>query len=92
MVETRNQNPIKDRFGIPHKLRSCHTAKIGNYFLEGHIPAKDIKRLMADKPDIKGLIVPGMPGGSPGMESSPYQPYEVLSMNKNGRMGIYSKH
>ncbi len=92
MVETGSQKAIKSKWGIPHDLQSCHTAEIGRYFLEGHIPANDVKRLMREKPDIKGLIVPGMPGGSPGMESAPYQPYEVLTMDKNGRIGVFSKH
>lgn len=92
MVKVSNPKPIKDMFSIPFNMRSCHTAKIGDYFVEGHIPASDIKKLLSRKLDIKGLIVPGMPGGSPGMESSPYQPYKVFSMDKNGNIGVFSQH
>lgn len=92
MVETDNPRPLKKMYGIPFSMQSCHTAVIGKYFVEGHIPANDIKRLLKEKPDIKGLIVPGMPGGSPGMESSPYQPYSVLSMDKYGKLKVFSNH
>lgn len=79
-------------FGIPPNLSSCHTAKIGDYFIEGHVPAEDIKRLMAEKPNIKGLIVPGMPTGSPGMEGDPAEPYDVLSMGQDGTITVFSRH
>lgn len=92
MVETNSPRTIKNMFGIPFSMNSCHTATIGKYFIEGHIPASDIKRLIKEQPDIKGLIVPGMPGGSPGMESAPYQPYKVLSMDKKGNYKVFSTH
>ena len=92
MVETKRTRTIKNMFGVPSSMYSCHTATIGNYFIEGHIPADDIKRLMREEPDIRGLIVPGMPGGSPGMESSPYQPYKVLSVDKKGNYKVFSSH
>ena len=92
MISIKNSNQIKKKFQIPPNLESCHTAKAGDYVIEGHIPAEDIKRLLREKPDIRGLVVPGMPGGSPGMESSPYQPYKVLSLGKDGKTGIFSSH
>ncbi len=79
-------------YNIPSRLYSCHTAKIGDYFIEGHIPAEDIKRLMLEKPKIKGLIVPGMPGGSPGMEDAPYESYKVFSMDKDGKLDVFATH
>jgi hypothetical protein len=62
-------NGMKAKYGVPPKLRSCHTAIIENYVLEGHVPAGAVKRLLAERPQAKGLAVPGMPVGSPGMES-----------------------
>lgn len=85
-------NLVRSRHNIPGKLASCHTATVEGYVLEGHIPAEDIKRLLNDKPEIKGLAVPGMPGGSPGMESSPYQPYKVFSIGLDGEIDVFSKH
>lgn len=92
LVATSNTYDLRQLQGIPSHLASCHTALIGDYFIEGHIPAEDIKRLLREKTDIKGLILPGMPGGSPGMEDSPYQSYKVRSMNKNGTMEVFSSH
>ncbi len=70
-VEARdvaNLGPIKERVGVPHGMGSCHTAEVGGYFVEGHVPAEDIKRLLAQHQSAKGLVVPAMPVGSPGME------------------------
>jgi hypothetical protein len=61
-------NRLKVRLGVPQDLASCHTAEVGGYVIEGHVPAEAIKRLLAEKPQAKGLAVPGMPVGSPGME------------------------
>ncbi len=69
--DQENMEEIKSKLGIPHQLQSCHTGVINGYFIEGHVPAHDIKKLLTEKPDIKGLSVPGMPAGSnvPGMET-----------------------
>ena len=70
-VEIRDQedlNPVKQRLGVPYGKGSCHTAEIAGYFIQGQVPAADIKRLLAEKPDTKGLVLPGMPMGTPGME------------------------
>ena len=70
-TEIRNQddlNPLKQQLGVPYGKGSCHTAEVGGYFVEGHVPAEDVKRLLREKPDARGLTVPGMPAGSPGME------------------------
>lgn len=81
-VETRNEaamNPLKTRLGVPQPLWSCHTAVVGDYVIEGHVPAADIHRLLAEKPKARGLAVPGMPIGSPGMEAGERRdPYDVV--------------
>jgi hypothetical protein len=84
---------IKRQSGIAEKLASCHTAKIGPYVIEGHVPAPDIERLVAEQPDALGLTVPGMPVGSPGMEQgAETEPYDVLLINKDGTTAVYASH
>jgi hypothetical protein len=75
-------------------MGSCHTAEVGGYFVEGHVPIDDIKRLLREKPDAKGLTVPGMPAGSPGMEvpSGQVQPYEVILVRRDGSTSVFSRH
>jgi hypothetical protein len=92
--EHDDMQPIKLRLGVPDSARSCHTAKVGDYFVEGHVPAADIKRLLADKPAARGIAVPGMPLGSPGMEvpDGTVQPYEVQLVGHNGASQVYSRH
>ncbi|NDV13494.1 DUF411 domain-containing protein [Crenobacter caeni] len=81
----------KDKLGVPGSLRSCHTAKIGNYLFEGHVPADLVKKVLRDKPAIAGLAVPGMPLGSPGMEGPTRQPYQVLTFDRQGRTTVYAQ-
>jgi hypothetical protein len=69
---------VKDRLGVPADLSSCHTGEIGGYVIEGHVPADAVKRLLADKPEARGLAVPGMPAGSPGMEGGEPETYDVM--------------
>lgn len=83
--------PIKRELGVPGRMQSCHTAKVGDYFIEGHVPADLVKQLLADKPDIKGLTVPGMPMGSPGMEGPRKDPYNVIAIEKDGRARVYAR-
>ncbi len=84
---------IKAEARIPEKLASCHTAKIEGYVIEGHVPAEDIKRLLAERPKALGLVVPGMPIGSPGMEvGSRKEPYEVLLLKEDGSTEVFAKH
>jgi hypothetical protein len=89
-----NLDAVKQRVGIPYGMGSCHTAEMQGYFIEGHVPVEDIMRLLRERPDAKGLAVPGMPAGSPGMEvpSGEVQPYEVLLVNKDGSTSVYSRH
>ena len=89
-----NLNSVKQRVGIPYGKGSCHTAEVEGYFVEGHVPIEDIKRLLRERPDAKGLTVPGMPAGSPGMEvpSGKVEPYEVLLVGRDGSTSVYSRH
>jgi hypothetical protein len=81
------------RYGIPHALGSCHTAVIEGYAIEGHVPAREIKRLLADRPKARGLVVPGMPNGSPGMEQGGRtDPYDVLLVHLDGRTSVYASY
>lgn len=89
-----NLNPIKERVGVPLGKGSCHTAEVGGYFVEGHVPAEDVKRLLAEKPDAKGLVVPGMPLGSPGMEvpDGTVHPYTVELVGRDGDTSAFAEH
>jgi len=89
-----NLGPIKDRVGIPAAMGSCHTGEVGGYFVEGHVPAEDVKRLLAEHPSARGLTVPGMPMGSPGMESESgkIQPYDVYLVAKDGTVSVFAHH
>ena len=93
VINKRNLNPIKQILGVPGHLKSCHTAKIGRYTVEGHVPAKDILKLLKKNLDIKGLAVEGMPLGSPGMEyKNKLDPYDVVSFKKDGSTGVFNSY
>ncbi len=83
---------IKQQLGIVTNLQSCHTAMVGGYFVEGHVPASDIKKMLLTKPDIKGITVPGMPMGSPGMEGARVDKYDVLAVHKNQKITLFSRY
>ena len=85
-------NLIKRSYGIPPTLASCHTAVVGDYLVEGHVSAEDIIQLLNQKPDIKGIAVPGMPIGSPGMEGSNPQAYDVISFDAQGETEVFTSH
>jgi hypothetical protein len=92
-VDVKDPAVYARRFGVPDALGSCHTAVAGGYVIEGHVPAEDVKRLLAEKPKARGLAVPGMPIGSPGMEAgSRKQPYDVLMVLPDGRYVVYAQH
>ena len=96
-VEVRDSDdldPIKKSLGVPADKASCHTAQVGDYFVEGHVPADDVKRLLSEHPDARGLAVPGMPAGSPGMDvpSGSEQPYTVDLVAQDGSASIYANH
>ena len=92
--DQENLNPIKERLGVPYGKGSCHTAEVGGYFVEGHVPADDIKRLLASRVPAKGLVLPGMPLGSPGMEvpDGRTQPYTVELVNPDGTTVEFARH
>lgn len=93
VVETEEMMAVKKRLGVPEKLASCHTSEAGGYFIEGHVPAADIKRLLAQKPKAAGIAVPGMPMGSPGMdEGGQRQPYATVLVARDGKASIYARH
>ena len=80
------------KYGVPQNLRSCHTAVVQGYTIEGHVPAQEIYRLLKERPNVKGLAVPGMPVGSPGMESSSSQTYSVMIFDAEGHASEYQKY
>lgn len=85
--------PYKTANGVPAALGSCHTAKVGGYVIEGHVPASDIKRLLKERPPVRGLAVPGMPSGSPGMEQGGHKDrYDVLTFDKQGNTAVYARY
>jgi hypothetical protein len=81
---------VKEVYKVPAQTRSCHTALVGGYVIEGHVPADEIHRLLKEKPKVAGLAVPGMPIGSPGMEGPNARPYDVLTFDKAGKTAVYS--
>ena len=81
---------IKAKYGVPESLQSCHTALVGNYVIEGHVPADLILRLLKEKPAVVGLAVPGMPSGSPGMTGPP-EPYSVYTFDRAGKTAAYAR-
>jgi hypothetical protein len=83
---------VRQKLGMPDRLGSCHTAKIGGYVVEGHVPAADIQRLLKEKPMALGLSVPSMPPGSPGMESSKPMPYQTLLVQSDGSTRVFAQH
>lgn len=84
---------LKSRLGVPVRLAACHTARVGGYVIEGHVPAREVKRLLREQPDAIGLSVPGMPIGSPGMESDTERDaYEVLLITKDGKTRVFATY
>ena len=91
--DVRNVAPFRERFGVPDSVSSCHTAVVGGYAIEGHVPAADIKRLLRERPKAVGIAVPGMVQGSPGMEQGGGKdPYNVVLFNARGRTTVFSAH
>lgn len=93
VIEQANNNQLRKANGITADLASCHTATIGGYVIEGHVPIADIQRLLKDKPAITGLAVPGMPASSPGMDvPNNTDPYQVIAFSKDGTKSVYSEY
>ena len=95
-VNEVGNSAARQRLGMPQELGSCHTGLVQGYVLEGHVPAGDVRRLLAEKPKALGLAVPGMPVGSPGMDGPAYggrrDPYEVLLVGKDGARKVFSRY
>jgi hypothetical protein len=91
-TDVDNVDPVKTANGLPLNLASCHTALVGGYVVEGHVPASDVRRLLREKPAILGLAAPGMPAGSPGMDVPGSPPYDVLSVRRDGVTSVYATH
>ena len=90
---TSDLAPIRSKLGVPESLASCHTGVLGAYLVEGHVPAEDIQRMLKAKPSAKGIAVPGMPVGSPGMEMGDrHDPYDVLLFDGTGKTQIFAHH
>ena len=83
---------IKTRYQVPFELQSCHTAIVDGYVIEGHVPVREINRLLSERPEIIGLAVSGMPIGSPGMGGTPAQPYQVIAFDAQGNREVYASY
>lgn len=90
--DVRSVDSIRARLGMPDRYASCHSAKVGDYVIEGHVPAGDIKQLLEERPMAKGLAVPGMPVGSPGMEGRYSEPYQSLLIGPGGAAKVFAEH
>lgn len=92
--DVQNLAEVKSRYEIPLQLQSCHTAIVDGYIIEGHVPIAEIERLLAERPDIAGLSVAGMPVGSPGMEvdGAGVEPYQVIAFDKSGNTEVFASY
>ena len=91
--ETELVSDIAARLNVPDEMRSCHTAEIGGYFIEGHVPAADIRKLLRERPKARGLAVPGLPIGSPGMEQDGRRDaFATLIVDRNGVSRVFTRH
>lgn len=92
VIDHPDMSAIKEQFGVPHDLLSCHTTVVGGYAIEGHVPLEDVQRLLSEKPaGIRGIAVAGMPLGSPGMEvpDGTKQPFQVMAFDAAGQLSTY---
>jgi hypothetical protein len=93
VTDVADVTPTARRLGVPDHLRACHTASVGGYAIEGHVPAADIRRLLAERPAAAGLAVPGMPMGSPGMDHGAMrEPYATILFTRDGRQSVFAPH
>lgn len=91
-IDTNNLDAVKRRYGVAPEHAACHTAVVNGYVIEGHVPAPDVRRLLAERPSITGLAVPGMPVGSPGMEGAYKQRYQVLAFTRGKSTTVFANH
>jgi hypothetical protein len=92
VTDVQDVTQFRTRHKVPQRVASCHTALVGGYVVEGHVPAADIQRMLKEKPPIVGIGVPGMPIGSPGMEGPYPQPYDVLAFDTAGRTTVFASY
>jgi hypothetical protein len=93
MQDRNDMQQVKQHYNVPRELASCHTGVVGGYVVEGHVPADEIKRLLAERPGVAGITVPGMPVGSPGMERGNQQdPYNVLTFTQQGEANVFARY
>ena len=92
--DAQNRAALREQYGVPLQIQSCHTAIVDGYVVEGHVPAAEIERLLSERPEVVGLAVLGMPVGSPGMEdeSQPDQPFDVLAFDSQGNTQVYASY
>lgn len=92
--DVQDLTAVKDRYQVPPQLRSCHTAIVDGYIVEGHVPVTEIERLLNEQPEIKGIAVPGMPVGSPGMEVEGVEaaPYDVIAFDTSGNTEVFASY
>ncbi len=83
-INVQNLDSIRNQYGVPLELQSCHTTIVGDYFVEGHIPLEAVEKLLKEDPDIKGIAMPGMPSGSPGMPGQKYGDFIIYAVNHDG--------
>ena len=91
VVDLDDLSEIKLASGVPRSIQTCHTALVEGYVVEGHVPVDALRTLLHDRPKVAGIGVPGMPIGSPGMDGSPPQAYDVLSWDKTGKTSVFAK-
>ena len=92
-IDVPDTRPVRERLGVPEKLGACHTAVADGYVIEGHVHAREIKRLLKERPTARGLAVPGMPAGSPGMEQGARkEPYATLLFDERGETKVFERH
>ena len=90
VVDMPDLSAVKAKYGVTPELQACHTAVVGNYTVEGHVPADLIVKMLNEKPAIAGIAVPGMPSGSPGMEGGAKEAYDVIAFDKDGKTSVYA--
>ena len=91
-IDVPDLDAIKAQYGIPSDMESCHTSIVGGYVIEGHVPLEVIEKLLAEKPDIKGIALPGMPVGSPGMPGTKQGEWQIYALNKDGSTSEFMRY
>lgn len=91
VMDLPDLSAVKSKYGVTQQLQACHTGIVGDYTVEGHVPADLIHRMLKEKPSIAGLAVPGMPMGSPGMEGATKEKYDILTFDRAGRTTVYAQ-